>query len=183
MKITPTKRGRKAKGASADHRVIDIVFLVRYGEKEPSAFFRGGVAPVFLPSAQGDFARRPGTVDGYRRVDDRLVKVRADCSVAEACKHAERDFQLKADQRRWWEVSVRPQSGERQEVVRPRSIAERRSEALMEEGTATRQWLYRALRAERELSKRQVSLDWDRAAQMDWNRKKSEYAARRKKKH
>jgi hypothetical protein len=137
----------------AEHQVIDMVFKTRYGGASGE--------PPRLPTIEGELTRRPGTVTGYRRVKSKLLKARPDCDSRKACIHVEVDFELKCEQRRFWDISVHPETGERQESVRPALIAKRASESLMPKGTATRQWLYRALRAEAELYKRR-GVYWER---------------------
>jgi hypothetical protein len=152
IKITK-RRGRKGKARTADHWIIDIVFLVRYGTLAGSASSTGPgelkirVAGSFLPTVEGDFARRPGTVEGYRRVQGRLVWVPPECdSVTEACRLAELHFALKAPRPA---RAVHPETGEHQEWELPPLIAKRESDGVMAgEGTATRKWLQRALAAE-----------------------------------
>lgn len=130
------KRGRKGKTRVAEHEIIDLVFLVRYGANLDHLYQRK--APIWKPTAAGDFARCPGTVDGYRCAGDGSVKrVRGDCGVAEACRIAEQAFALKSEQHRWWDVSVHPETGEQQVYTRPPLIAKRKSEGLTSDGTAT----------------------------------------------
>jgi hypothetical protein len=184
LKITK-RRGRKGKGLPAEHRLIDIVFLVLYGAKAGSAYSTSPKGPLTLhvrgpclPITEGDFARRPGTVEGYRRVKGKLVKVKPDCSVKKACEIAEQSFALK---------TPRPVQSTRLEAdgsfteseleLRP-LIAKRRSDAAMPDGTATRQSLHRALLKELESYKKR-GFDWEKA---DWNWKKALLAERQKKK-
>lgn len=164
------RRGRKGKTRGAADQVIDIVFMVRYDGK--TGF------PPRLPTIEGELTRRPGTVDGYRLVKGHVVKAKA-CAVTKACQLAELHFELKTQQRRWWDVSVHPETGERHEYVRPALIAKRRSEAVMAEGTATRQSLYRALREEAKLYERR-GLYWDQGDSNWW---KAQHTESRKKKH
>jgi hypothetical protein len=149
-----------------------MVFKVRYG----------GVSgePPRIPASEGEITRCPGTVDGYRRIKGDLVKARPDCDIREACLQAERAFDLKHEQHRWWDISVHPETGKRDEgSVRPALIAKRKSDGLMPEGTATRAWLYRALRYEADLYKKRgqywarMELSWQRTRFAERKRRKA----------
>jgi hypothetical protein len=167
-RVSMRGKGRpKTANTASQHWLIDIVFATRY---------RGERAPTWLPTEEGQLARKPGTVDGYRLVKGRLAKAKADCNVDKACRVAEQAFELKREVRRWWEISVNPETGER---VRQPLIAKRDSDGVMEDGTATRQRLYRALAAERKKLKLRAWEDWDQIPRLEWIEKKKELAAKK----
>jgi hypothetical protein len=186
------RRGRKGKGLAAEHRIIDIVYLVRYGLKAGEAFSAHPAGPLTIsvgapgfPNSQGDLTRRPGTVDGYRWVGNRAVKEVPDCidkkpcSINRACQFAEVSFALRTPRRAQSTRLEADGSFTETELELPPHIAKRKSDGVAPEGSATRKWLDRALRKERDLFAKR-GFEWSR---IEWIRKKDKLDERKKKKH
>lgn len=196
------KRGRKSKGPAAEHRIIDIVFLMRYGMKAGQAFSTHPAGPLTIdvigpgfPNSLGDMARRPGTVNGYRWVKGQAVLEKPDrtVSVNRACQLAETQFALRIPRRVRSTHLEADGSFTDTEQELSAHIAKRKNDAVAPEGSAARQWLNRALRKEadffagrgfdanpREFTKWNVM---EKAhAKIRWIAKKDQLAERKKKK-
>lgn len=149
------KRGRKSKTLGSD-RIIDIVFLMRYGLKAGTAFSTHPAGPLTFhvrgagfPNSLGELARRPGTVNGYRWVKGRAImeKPEGNISVKKACEEAEKQFSLRIPRRVKSTRLEADGSFTDTESQSPPLIAKRESEGNSPPGAA-RQWLVRALRKE-----------------------------------